>query len=632
MNKGKKIIISITSIVLVLLIIAGLTYAYFLTQIKGNTNEKSISVTTADLKLEYGDGNGFISLSNVLPNTTLTPLVTKTFTVSNKGNITVDYGVFLEDVINTFERVEDLDLKVECSSSINNKTCNGYDDIMLINNDMLFSNSIDENEIQTYTLTLDYKEKDVDQSVDMNKNVSAKVQIYGLNDTVNIVGTITDAENGDYVVVNSEPKKSEIIDGKYKVVGLTPGTHIISVYNNEILKYNKEITINKAQEESINGGTINVNNNTREVRINVSSDNIDIKIMPYSSNTLAYHIIDDALLNKNGTQYRNTPITTPAVEINQTDERELSIKEDDYGTSYYFRGNVENNYVNFAGMCWKILRIDGNGNVKIILEDLKAMCNDTEENDLNNDGIYYTGNWIIGGGNLGYVIHEPDSMTASDGTTTNSSKVTAMDYVNGTTTNQYNMSTVFELFQEGPLKNHLDKLASANWCINDKAYFEDESGEESVFVELTDTESYDKKVNGENFLYDETVRVYANDEKNPMLKCNGTTINKFKDNKDMYVGALTLDEISFAGGKINVKNLNYFLINSYQYNNRVYFWTLSPYMFYNSSDTAFHFNYLGQVMGNYITSGLPFRPVILLKNGTKVIIGDGTKSNPYYIN
>lgn len=40
MNKSKKIIIYITGILLITLILVGITYAYFLTKIKGNTNEK----------------------------------------------------------------------------------------------------------------------------------------------------------------------------------------------------------------------------------------------------------------------------------------------------------------------------------------------------------------------------------------------------------------------------------------------------------------------------------------------------------------------------------------------------------------------------------------------------------------
>ena len=51
MNRRQKIIVSVTGIFIVLLILVGLTYAYFLTRITGNTNDKSISVTTANLEL-----------------------------------------------------------------------------------------------------------------------------------------------------------------------------------------------------------------------------------------------------------------------------------------------------------------------------------------------------------------------------------------------------------------------------------------------------------------------------------------------------------------------------------------------------------------------------------------------------
>ena len=39
---------------------------------------------------------------------------------------------------------------------------------------------------------------------------------------------------------------------------------------------------------------------------------------------------------------------------------------DDYGTSYYFRGNVENNWVKFANTYWRILRINGDGSIRMI--------------------------------------------------------------------------------------------------------------------------------------------------------------------------------------------------------------------------------------------------------------------------
>lgn len=45
-------------------------------------------------------------------------------------------------------------------------------------------------------------------------------------------------------------------------------------------------------------------------------------------------------------------------------------KEDDYGVAYYFRGSVKNNNVVFANMNWKIVKINGDGSVKLVLNEL----------------------------------------------------------------------------------------------------------------------------------------------------------------------------------------------------------------------------------------------------------------------
>ena len=39
---------------------------------------------------------------------------------------------------------------------------------------------------------------------------------------------------------------------------------------------------------------------------------------------------------------------------------------DDYGVSYYYRGNVENNWVKFGGYYWRILRINGDGSIRML--------------------------------------------------------------------------------------------------------------------------------------------------------------------------------------------------------------------------------------------------------------------------
>lgn len=43
---------------------------------------------------------------------------------------------------------------------------------------------------------------------------------------------------------------------------------------------------------------------------------------------------------------------------------------DDLGVAYYFRGKVSNNNVSFAGFNWKIVKINGDGSIKIVLDNI----------------------------------------------------------------------------------------------------------------------------------------------------------------------------------------------------------------------------------------------------------------------
>ena len=228
MNRKQKIIISVTGIFIVLLILVGLTYAYFLTRISGNTNTKSISVTTADLKLTYGDGNGDITAEKIQPGTTID---TKTFTVKNEGNATVNnYAVYLEELVNTLSRTSDMVYTLTCTSSVSGKTCNGKTETAFpTQNGLLVTNNIDVNETQSYELKVVYKEMNIDQSEDMNKTIGAKVQIYNLADIVDITGNVTNATTGDYVEMQSTPKTSQIRDNKYFIPAVEPGVHTLYV-------------------------------------------------------------------------------------------------------------------------------------------------------------------------------------------------------------------------------------------------------------------------------------------------------------------------------------------------------------------------------------------------------------------
>ena len=55
--------------------------------------------------------------------------------------------------------------------------------------------------------------------------------------------------------------------------------------------------------------------------------------------------------------------------------------KDAYGDSYYYRGNVTNNYVLFADKYWRIVRINGDGTVRVIYDGTSAHANGEDSED-----------------------------------------------------------------------------------------------------------------------------------------------------------------------------------------------------------------------------------------------------------
>jgi len=86
--------------------------------------------------------------------------------------------------------------------------------------------------------------------------------------------------------------------------------------------------------------------------------------------------------------------------------------EDDYGTSYYFRGAVENNYVKFGkdaenrDMWWRIIRFNGDGSVRMQYDGVGTLGVNTytrgfalsnqQQWNINSDDAKYVG-WMYGG-------------------------------------------------------------------------------------------------------------------------------------------------------------------------------------------------------------------------------------------
>ncbi len=62
-------------------------------------------------------------------------------------------------------------------------------------------------------------------------------------------------------------------------------------------------------------------------------------------------------------------LTTTSLEAGDEDGLYKSTATNSGDATYYFRGNVENNYVSFAGQTWRIIRINEDGTIRLIMQD-----------------------------------------------------------------------------------------------------------------------------------------------------------------------------------------------------------------------------------------------------------------------
>lgn len=86
----------------------------------------------------------------------------------------------------------------------------------------------------------------------------------------------------------------------------------------------------------------------------------------------------DLILNHNKISTIQTPLGTESI-LNEG----LIASEDDYGTSYYFRGKVDNNYVKIDDRMYRILRINGDESIRLISDefiDVKSSYKNTINN------------------------------------------------------------------------------------------------------------------------------------------------------------------------------------------------------------------------------------------------------------
>ena len=129
----------------------------------------------------------------------------------------------------------------------------------------------------------------------------------------------------------------------------------------------------KIESSELDSDSVTVPANTsKEIRIKLASLNeVSSKYELYYINqeVSIYRVLSKAILEDNKLITATPTLTTSS--NNTSDESGLysSTATNTGEPTYYFRGNVENNYLSFAGFTWRIVRVNEDGTVRLIMQD-----------------------------------------------------------------------------------------------------------------------------------------------------------------------------------------------------------------------------------------------------------------------
>ena len=300
-----------------------------------------------------------------------------------------------------------------------------------------------------------------------------------------------------------------------------------------------------------------------------------------------------------------------------TTESTLSSTEDDYGTSYYFRGTVKDNYLEFANKCWRIVRIAGNGTIKLVLHNdninNKANPCSSENNSSDAANAHYDEDTDLSQFNSNY--NDNAYIGFMYGTAGSSS------YENThANTNKSAIFTYLETWYANNIVTLANKIEDTVWC-NDKSIITD-----TTFNPWNPTEP----ATGLGYIENKTYYGSAKRLLSPKNWAGGTGPTLRCDNDlskiTSKIGLLTADEIVFAGYAANLANAS-----SYLQENSTNSWSLTPLVFDGVYPYIWNIDYIGfgaSATLNYSS----VRPAISLIHNITISDGTGTSEDPYIVN
>ena len=598
MQKYKKRMLILCIMLVVVLMVTGVSYAVF-TNYSSQTDANTLAASCMDLEF---NGQNEINLLNTYPISEGEALeqTPYTFTIKNKCDNYIEYYV-IASVISTTNKVDSKYVKVSLlgDNDLNGTVINTLESIstpqslskynITENYILKRGDGISKEESRTFNfrMWLDSSNKDIWTREDIEgKDYQVKISV---------VGTVKTRPKDDLYV-------AALIDGVESSTFPTTDKYTASV---ECTRNGKKIDANESIKWNGTKWLLSTAISDGNVRCNAT---FITKVPTFAETIIAKNEV-------------KTPITTPGAAISTAEEALLASAEDDNGTSYYFRGAVTNNYVEFANKCWRIVRVGGDGSVKLILHNDNTAKAANPCAAANNSAsaafARYSGTTYTSAFNSSY----SDNAYVGFKYGTPKSSTYAATHAN---TNNSTILTNLETWYTNNLKTYESVIDDNVWC-NDK----------TVVTDTTFNPWNWSNVNGLGYaknttFYGATQRLVSKSGSaggtGPSLKCNGN-LSKITSK----VGLITADELALAGYAFNTNNTTTYLQENAT---DTYWWSLSPDSFggvggggagvwsVSGSDGSLDDISVGS------TDGL--RPSISLKSTTNVT-GEGTSSSPFII-
>ena len=638
-NNKKKLKLYYGLLVTVLCII-GVSFAWFRLYLSQTENNTIASRTCFNTTLT--EDTSKISLTDAFPITDEDGLKQTPFTFTIKNNcnsyvkvyITID-STYRESTNTSY--LKDNYMKVNISP----KGTTENESVILANQSLtdlesgrkgyiIVSTGLKANEEKSYDLRI-WMDSAVTTEQGLNKNWSGKIVV------------VSNASN--------EPTFAETIlaDNEVQTPLTTPGREVSAYTKDDIISTDSSTISSSAQKYYFTYGTGYEASGTKfnltgtAVTSNTYANSYSELVGKYLPATSGYFTNSDFSSSspstmKTTTNLRNvyyvvsatsSSITYKQINSNKNiTEALLARTEDDYGTSYYFRGAVKNNYVQFANKCWRIVRITGNGSVKLVLhnDNMSGVTVPCAQSNNSKDAAFARYSGATYGTPFNSIQNDNAYIGFMYGTTG------ASDY--SSTHANINKSTILtslETWYKNNLVSYENKLADTIWC-NDK----------STITNLPNGSAYGTGLGyginqtgygGWNRIYGDDASTYAS----PSLICpndnNGGKLSKFtvnditngNGNLTYKIGLLTADELAFAGSMVSTKNKSVYLDeNAYGY-----WWTMTPSAGGNVS--AMYLGFKGSLWSMNVGSAYQLRPAISLVSNITISGGSGTSEDPYIV-